>query len=321
MLPLSFGTLAVPGPTELDLCCYLASIREFGGPQADAPLLVGLPEGIGPLTGRTRSYLTAIGAQIVPVTIPREVLEFPLGAKVTAAAELERICPTRTLFFTDRDALLLQPPADLTFGDEPRLHYRPVHHRLIGQRWKEEPDAFWLAVYRECGVSIGCSESTYAALAASGDLHLTNAMRTHLGEEIAPYINGGCIAVDCERGIMERWDEVFRVALSAETFRGFFADDQRHALFLHQALLTGIILAHCDESDTHLLSPAYNYPLHLHDEVPPNDRPHTLDDLVLARTEDLLHTGEWRSHGLVRNGDDGGSDITGWLKSQVQKFS
>ena len=63
--------------------------------------------------------------------------------------------------------------------------------------------------------------------------------------------------------------------------------DQRNALFLHQAILSGMMIHHYSQRELHQLPEAVNYPLHLQDEYPKEYKPAALDDLTTARYESI----------------------------------
>ena len=56
---------------------------------------------------------------------------------------------------------------------------------------------------------------------------------------------------------------------------------------MHQAVLAGVVLSSFSAAQLHELPESYNYPLHLHEEYPPEFRPTKLNELVTCRYETL----------------------------------
>ena len=63
------------------------------------------------------------------------------------------------------------------------------------------------------------------------------------------------------------------------------ANDQRTALFIHQAALAGCILKKLTTTDMKDLPWTYNYAISLADRMPSNKKARSLDDLVTFRYE------------------------------------
>jgi hypothetical protein len=74
--------------------------------------------------------------------------------------------------------------------------------------------------------------------------------------------------------------------VSDEAFQTGPCSDERHQVFLHQAILSALVARDLDWSRVRLLPPEYNYPLNLLDKMPSNHRAPVLNDLVNAVYED-----------------------------------
>jgi len=62
--------------------------------------------------------------------------------------------------------------------------------------------------------------------------------------------------------------------------------DERHQIFLHQAILSALIVTHLDPERVRTLPPDYSYPYNLHQSVPLDRRALALNDLVCIAYED-----------------------------------
>ena len=280
MLSSIFVTLAYPGKPLSRTSLLLSSLRKFGGSWGQSPLWVLHPQSRGSFSEDELARLEDLGAETVPFTTDEGILQFPLGTKVQAAAAAERLAEGKAeqLIWLDGDTLVLSPLDEFTLLPEKVLGYRPVHHKLLGTAWGEPLDQYWELVYRACGAS---PESDFP-------------MTTHLGEKIRPYFNAGCYAIRPAKGILREWESVFKSHYREPAFRTYYEKDGLYAVFTHQAIFTGVVLANLTEADLQALSPAVNYPLHLHEKIPASLQTDRLDDLVTARYEDLLEKPGWQ---------------------------
>jgi hypothetical protein len=147
--------------------------------------------------------------------------------------------------------------------------YRPVHHTKIGSLWKAPPDGFWTAIYRHCKV----------------EPHHLFPMDTCVRDNtIRPYFNAGCHATRPQNGLFSCWCELFRSLYRHPDVRPFFANPL-YRVFMHQAVLAGVVLSSFSPAQLYELPESYNYPLHLHADYPPEFRPTKLNDLVTCRYE------------------------------------
>jgi hypothetical protein len=61
-----------------------------------------------------------------------------------------------------------------------------------------------------------------------------------------------------------------------------------HQIFLHQAILSALVMKVLDRDQIYLLPPEYGYPLHFQQEIPSSRRSQTLNDLVCPVYEEAL---------------------------------
>ncbi len=280
MESLTFMTPAYPGKSISRTLLLIASLREFAGELAESPIWILSPESLGEFTTKDISFLNELGAKLIRYQADEELLRFPLGAKVQAAAEAEELASGERdlLVWLDPDTLILSPPIELLLPEGKPLAYRPVHHKLLGTSWGEEPDEFWRLVYQHTGA---VPENDFPML-------------THAGEEIRPYFNAGSYAVRPERGILGSWWKNFQSCYQATEFKPFYERNPLYAVFMHQAIMTGTIQSILEQDELLALSYSYNYPLHLHQEIPADMRPRVIDDLVTVRYENIFDGNYWQ---------------------------
>jgi len=289
-------TLAVPGSTATRAALLAASLREFGGRLVGAPVRLMVPKHRQGFGLRERQAVADVGVTIVPFSIDRDAEAFPFAAKVAAAAAAEErfAATTHRLAWLDVDTLILGEPAGLVIPGGVALGYRPVHHRLIGPRPGHPPGPFWDLVYRTCGVNPGA----------------VFPMTTHVGRQIGAYFNAGTFVVRPERGLLNTWWATFHDACRSPEFVAWCEKDDLYAIFAHQAIWTGVLLAALDRAEMQELGADFNYPLHLHHEIPVALRPDRIDDLTTVRYEDLLSGPGWRNLPF-------GDDLRAWLEQRL----
>lgn len=297
MQQLIFTTLAIPGKSELDTLLMAESIRTFGGSLAGNPIWVIVPAGWGPLSMPIQEKLSQLKAKIIPFEISPETQNFPFATKTIAAAAVEEQAKGQTerLTFMDSDTLVLQDPNEFLITVDKVFGYRPVHHKLIGSTWDDELDPFWQLIYRICDVP---EENIFP-------------MTTHAGEQIRPYFNAGLFVTRPESGLLARWKDIFLKWYLQPEFRAYYDDNKLYAIFIHQAIFTGVLLHKMKQDELFEFSAKINYPLHLHNDIPPEQRPATINDLVTARYEDIFDDSDWQQLPISE-------PLKSWLEVQLQ---
>jgi hypothetical protein len=292
---LIFTTLSVPGKTELDTLLLAESIRTFGGRLKDNPIWVLVPADLGSLSDPTQEKLAQIDVQIIPFEADREIIKFPFAIKTLVAAYIEGLAQGQTerLVFMDRDTIVLGEPAEFLIPAGKALGYRPVHHQLIGSAWDQPLDTFWELVFEVCDVPEG----------------RIFPMVTHAGERIRPYFNAGMYIVRPEKGLLYQWKDTFLKYYRDPRFDAYYQKDQIFAIFIHQAIFSGALLQALEPGETLQLSPRINYPLHLHEDIPLDQRPGRIDELVSVRYESIFDKACWEQLPFSKS-------LKSWLKSQ-----
>jgi hypothetical protein len=265
-----FFTLLGGPDDEWSARLLIDSVRTFGGPLRDSPFWVFLrdPE---KLPGRR---LEGTGVRLIPLQIDPSYPRYVLGSKVYASAQAEALAGpgVESLVYLTPQCLVTQPPVLLDLGDAFDVAIRPVHIQNVGLTPAEPLDGFWSGVYQAVGVT---------------DVDLTVESFVE-GQRIRAYYNSGAYAVNPAWGLFRRWRELFLALVRDETYQRGPCQDERHQIFLHQAVLSALIAATIAPARIRLLPPTYGYPLHLHHETLPSRQAQALDDLVCIIYEELL---------------------------------
>jgi hypothetical protein len=270
MQQVTFASLAASAASFRKIRVLLDSLKDFGGELFGPPLVVLHPEGLEAIAEDAR-LLKSPDIQMIPFRISREETDFPLAIVAIGAEAAEKVVAgqAENLVWLLEDTVVLRNPSALVLPRWAQYAYRPVHHTNIGSLWDMRPDGFWTAIYRHCKVKPD---------------HIFPMDTCVRDNTIRPYFNAGCQVTRPQNGLFSRWCESFRSLYRHPDFRPFFANPL-YRIFMHQAVLAGVVLSSFSPAQLYELPESYNYPLHLHADYPPGFRPTNLNDLVTCRYE------------------------------------
>ena len=278
---LIFTTVAYPQQwSEANTLLLVESIREFGGDLSTSPVWCLVPDYGKQPSEQFKERLAALEAELISFNIDLEVARFFFAADIRAAAIAESMAVGKTdlLAWLSSNTIFLKEPVDFLLGAGKNLGYRPVHHTNVGSLYDKPLDAFWSQVYAYCDVP---EERVFP-------------MQTHVDSNvIRPYFNAGIMVVRPDKHLFKAWHDKFFDVYRAPALAELYGKDERYVIFIHQALLSGIILAMFARDEIQELPHTYNYPLHLFEEDVTEHRPSNLDELVMVRHEDFSRIPEW----------------------------
>jgi hypothetical protein len=276
-----FVTVAYPQQwSEANTLLLVESIRTFGGELSKSPVWCLVPDYGKQPSEIFKEKLAALEAELVSFDIDLEVARFFFAADIRAAAIAESMAVAKTdlLIWLSSNTIILKEPADFLLGADKNLGYRPVHHINIGSLYDKPLDAFWSQVYAYCDVP---EERVFP-------------MQTHVDTNlIRPYFNAGMMVVRPDRHLFKAWHDKFFDVYRAPALAELYGKDERYVIFIHQALLSGIILAMFSRDEIQELPGNYNYPLHLFEEDVTEHRPSSFADLITVRHEGFDKISDW----------------------------
>lgn len=278
---LAFGTIVYPGTSaETDMVLLAESIRAYGGAFAQAPVWCFIPHCGKEMTTAVTDRLRCLDVTLIGFEMEQTFVRFPFVADARAAALAETRTGDRTaiLAWLSANTLVLREPADFLITKNTHLAFRPVHHTLIGSPYNEPIDRFWAQVYKYCNVPD----------------HRIFPMNTHVeGAAIRPYFNAGILVTRPLNRLLHTWCDRFTDTYQKDEFHELYMQDERYAIFMHQAILSGVILSLYRKDQLLELPGSYNYPLHLYDEDVTGHRPSALEELVTVRHEGFYKDPQW----------------------------
>jgi len=277
----TFASVIFPSKySEAQALLLADSIRSFAGTFSHAPIWCFTPEYGQQVSGAVRDKLLALDVSLPSFKISSEVLRFPFAGYVLAAALAESMACGQTDFLAwlAADTVVLQEPKDFLLQDGKDLGVRPVHHTLVGSHYDEPLDPFWTLIYRYCRVP---EDRIFP-------------MTTVVDEtRIRPYFNAGLLVTRPRKRLLKAWCDTFLNAYKEPSFQEFYRNDERYAIFVHQAILAGVVLATLTAGQIQELPPEYNYPLHLYADDCTKRCPSCLEDLTTFRYEGFFKDPEW----------------------------
>ncbi|TFF95812.1 hypothetical protein EU546_02630 [Candidatus Thorarchaeota archaeon] len=298
---LTYATVVHPNAySEKNASLLIKSIREFAGRLSSSRIITMIPFGGAEEPVQTKERLEMLGADAFYCELEPVELSFPFVAEARCASQLEKIIGgnSEILAWLLANTIVLNEPSDFILRKGKELAYRPVHHKLLGLAMDEELNPFWTAVFRVCEVK---EEDLFT-------------MVPHVERrEIRPYFNAGILVTRPALGLLSLWDDLFESVYMKPDFMRFYEVDHRYRIFIHQAILTGVILKMMKRDDMLELPSTYNYPVHLHydDETP--ERPHLIDDLTTVRHEGFHKNPDWSSSLPA------GNELKQWIKDALRE--
>lgn len=298
---LIFTTVVYPTEwSETNVLLLVESIRAFAGSLSQAPIWCFIPQYGKKLTAQTVDRLTKLDATLMPYEIDLEVARFFFAADIRAAGLAESTATGKTdlLVWLSSNTLILKEPGAFMLHDDKSLGYRPVHHTNVGSVYDTPLDPFWTLVYKHCNVP---DDRVFP-------------METHIdGQKIRPYFNAGILITRPEQKLFRIWHDTFFKVYQEPDLQDLYKQDERYIIFIHQALLSGIILKVFTQEEIQELPNTYNYPAHLYEEDVTGDRPTILDELVAVRHEGFYRDPDWRQKMPASD------SLTQWLTERLPK--
>ncbi len=244
------------------------SIRSFGGALRHCPIWLFEAD---PQKAPCNS-LQDMGVRVLPLTVPDAVNRYWFADKVYACAQAEEraIPEVQSLIWLSPDCLIIKPPLLFNLASSFDAAVRPVHIKNVGLRTTEPVDDFWKKVYETVGVH---------------DIHTTVESFVD-AQHIRAYFNSHVLAVNPSQGLFRRWFECFKALAGDQEFQSASCQDERHQVFLHQAVLSALIVTLLDPERIRILPPDYSYPYNLHQSVSVSRRAQALNDVVCIAYED-----------------------------------
>lgn len=265
-----FATLVRSTEERTRARLLIDSIRAFGGDQSRCPVwLFEADHDQVPCT-----ELAGEGVLILPLSVADSTSHYLFSDKVTASAQAEAMSAgqTRSLVWIDPTCLIVNPPVLFDLGPAFDAAVRPVHIKNVGLGVTDPVDGYWANIYSLLGV-----QDIQSTVESFVD-----------GQRLRAYFNTHAFAVNPSRGLLRCWAEHFESLVCDQAYQAACCRHIRHQVFLHQAVLSAILVTSLDPERIRILPSDYNYPYNLQESIPLDRRARSLDELVCVACEDRL---------------------------------
>jgi glyoxylase-like metal-dependent hydrolase (beta-lactamase superfamily II) len=180
--------------------------------------------------------------------------------------------------------MVLQPPNSYDLRDGAGAAVAPVTLNNVGQPASEPVDAYWGPIYERCGL----------------DPKDAFTVETFVdSKSIRAWLNCGMFSVRADLGLFRQWATILEEFVRNEEYQRSAITDGVHKTFLHQAVISSLIVAQLDKSEIRMLPEGYNYPLFCHDlefttqtgdtyKIPASKRVDRFSDLTSMFSETLF---------------------------------
>jgi len=210
------------------------------------------------------------GVDVLPLEMERAFLDFPLALKAFAAAQVEKkVADTvATLIWLDPGVMVLNSLAALDLDGEFAAAVRPVTlANTIAMPPQSEPDGYWKPIYRETGI----------------DCKTLPLLETVADEvKIQPYYNCEVFSFNPGLGIAKEWARLLGRFLKDENYQKTACTTFLKRLFLHQAVLSAVIVSKAKPDRIKALPLTSGYPFNQHDRLSASKKAASLNDLSVA---------------------------------------
>ena len=306
--PLAFVTYVHQPYQQSAAAALVECIQTWAGEYKDSPIYVVITN-----PGYLESGLEGKNVIRVPLEVTEPARSFPYAVKALAAAKVEELVAgkVRSLAWFDPETLLFGPPKEMDLGDGAAAVVAPVQFINTGQPPDAPVDAYWAGIYRRVGLDPG----------------KVFTVETRVDRRtVRAYLNCGMFAVRPEKGLFREWARIQDELLADADYMGAAITDAVHRTFLHQAVITALIVARLERKEIRFFSAAHNYPLFCHGvdfspatggpyRVPADMRPKKLNDL-----KTVFYEGLFRQHpdwpDLIPPADE---PLKSWLTALVEK--
>lgn len=246
------------------------SLRRFGGDVKGAPVLSYQPRPGYEIAPETLYALQQLEVTHITESLNEKYLHYPQGNKPPVCAHAERTASTEFVVFLDSDTVVLNEPNALLLPDNQSIGLRPADKVGVATTGTKDYNyAYWQKLYQLLNVD----ESSISTVRTTVDQ-----------QTIQAYYNSGVMSVRRSAGIFAQWNRNFENTMNArlKPKQGVFHTDQ-----------TTLAATLAQQNTPVMVLPAtYNYPFHLHDQVPAEARITALSDATLLHYHKALHQPE-----------------------------
>ena len=300
------------GKLEGQAILLFQSLRYFGGRLAGAQAYALSPRAGHTISTGARSLLKQLDVEYIDRDLNTECAHYGSANRVAAAAYIEATTRHDILVILDSDTVFVREPSHFLLASDDDAAVRPVDVKGICTSGAGDPnDEYWRRLTMCCGVSYD---------------DIPEIVTTVDQTSVKANYNGGLVVARTRRGMMQKWAEFFFRSIregiiprqSASEFRsgaGLVPQETARLWGSNQAALSLALWS--STRRVRELPPGYNYPLHLHDEMPLDTRTAAMAALVHIHYHWLFDREDVGKNPLLRGEFPLPLDVVSWLRERV----
>lgn len=248
------------------LTLLIKSIRAWAGELARVPIVIF---NVNPVQVSCKNLEDDITESVL-LDVPEHLRRYYYGDKVYACSRAEELFPeVDSLIWIDPGCLVINPPLGYILSKKEDCSVRPVHIQNVGLLTGEPLDVFWKEIFKTLGLK-----------------DIARSVETFIGKKtIRAYYNSHAFSVSPSTELLRKWLVHFNQLMQDDSYQKNACEDEWHKIFLHQAVLSGLIAGQCEKKRVKLLPPKYNYPYNLQNKVPVERRETLLNNLLTVAYE------------------------------------
>ncbi|MBN2093452.1 MBL fold metallo-hydrolase [candidate division KSB1 bacterium] len=246
------------------------SIRDLSGPYRESKIYVVLadPENLPCKSLQDKQV------ELIPLVMDKTFMNYPLAIKAFVAAQVEKIAKNkyRTLVWFDPGVIVLNSLDDLNLVNDFDAAVRPVSLvNAIGISPGVAPNDYWVPIYQETGL----------------DYQKLPTVETIVDEvKIQPYYNCEVYSLNPKLGICAEWVKILTKLLKDENYQKNSCTTFLRKLFLHQAVLSGVINLKVKPNKIKPLPLTSGYPFNQHQQLSPKKQITSFNKLSVVIFDD-----------------------------------
>ena len=262
----SIVTCASTNEQERSVKALIKSVRELSCNYSNSKIYVvlGDPENF-PCTS-----LKEENVELLPLEMDKSFMDYPLAIKAFAAAQVEKIVSDKSevLIWFDPGVIVLNSLDALDLENRFEAAIRPVSlSNNISIPPGEEPNDYWEPIYKETGI----------------DYKNLPILETIVDEvKIQPYYNCEVYSINPKLGICSEWARILTKLLKDDNFQKSTCTTFLKRLFLHQAVLSGVITSKIKQEKIKTLPITSGYPFNQHERLSATKQISSLNELSVV---------------------------------------
>jgi len=262
----AFMTSVSTGEQERSVRAMIRSIRANAGEYRNCKVYVVLAQP----DEASGNLLAGDNVELLSVEADSIFLDYPLAIKAFAASYVEQEVreKIRTLVWLDPGVIVLNSPESLDLKGKYDVSVRPVSLvNNIGLQPGVEPNDYWSPIYK----------------ANRLDYRTVRTIETIVDAvQIQPYYNCEVYSINPRLGLCKEWAAQLEDLLRDESYQTNTCTTPQRRLFLHQAILSGIIASRIKADRIKALPLTSGYPFNQHDRLAEEKKVSSLNEVSVV---------------------------------------